>query len=281
MLTRLARVVMALSAVVLMAQSSWAAEGVRVTAERANLRSKPSTESEIVAKVAKGAILPVLGREGGWVHVAAPGSGATAYISARLCEPAEVAVPAATKSQPAASQPAATSSSSRSPFTSSHGKPGAEPFQFGAHLDFASSSIGFGFGIRASSGIPVVPHLGVLGIFDFYLGAQSIVDASGVEVAASGHSLQFGLYPTYSHEFGNLRVYGGAGLSILGTSYTIPGPSLPTPGAPPGEVSGSQWDTSLGLVAGVKYEERFFGEVRYQFGGGSHVTLSAGVVFGK
>ena len=251
MLTRLARVVMALSAVVLMAHSSWAAEGVRVTAERANLRSKPSTESEIVAKVAKGAILPVLGREGGWV------------------------------SQPAASQSAATSSSSRSPSTSSHGKPGAEPFQFGAHLDFASSSIGFGFGIRASSGIPVVPHLGVLGVFDFYLGAQAIANPSGVEVAASGHSLQFGLYPTYSHEFGNLRVYGGAGLSILGTSYTIPGPSLPTPGAPPGEVSGSQWDTSLGLVAGVKYEERFFGELRYQFGGGSHVTLSAGVVFGK
>jgi hypothetical protein len=272
---RLTRVVMALSAVVLMAQLSWAAEGVRVTAERANLRSKPSTESDVVAKVAKGTILPVLGREGSWVRVSAPGSGATAYISARLCEPATVAAPpppVATTAPPATS-PAPSSGSA---FKSSRSASATEPIQFGGQLDFASSSIGFGLGIRASSGIPVLEGLGVLGTFDFYFGAQSIADPAGVEVDATGHSLQFGLYPTYSHEFGDFRVYGGAGLSILGTSYTI---SVATPDLPNAEMTGSQWDTSLGLVAGVKYKQRFFGEIRNQFGGGSHVTFSAGVVF--
>jgi hypothetical protein len=272
--TRLTRVVMALSAVALMAQLSWAAEGVRVTADKANLRSKPSTEADVVAKVAKGTILPVLGREGSWVRVSAPGSGATAYISARLCEPATIAAPApAAPTPPPASSPAPSSGST---FKASSHTSEAEPIQFGGQVDFASSSIGFGLGIRASSGIPVLAGLGVLGTFDVYFGAQGIANTAGVKVDSSGHSLQFGLYPTYSHEFGDLRVYGGAGLSMLDTSYTI---SVATPGLPNAEMSGSQWDTSLGLVAGVKYKGRFFGEVRNQFGGGSHVGFSVGVVF--
>ncbi len=277
MLTRLARVVMALSAVALTAQLAGAAEGVRVTAERANLRSKPNTESEIVAKVSKGTVLSVLGHEGGWVRVAAPLSGAPAYISARLCEPAaSPAAAVATTPAPTAAPAPATSSASGSSFKA-HGSSETEPRLFGGQLDFASSGVGFGFGARASTGLPVA-HLGVLGTVDLFLGTQQIANAAGVKVDSSGHSLQFGLFPTYGYEFGDLHVYGGAGLSILYTSYSI---SVAVAGAPAADLSGSQWDTSLGLVAGVRYKERFFGETRYQFGGASHVTVSVGVVFGK
>lgn len=272
-MTRLSRVLMALSAVVLMAQLSWAAEGVRVTAERVNLRSKPSTASQVVAKVSKGTILTVLGHESGWVRVAAPGSGAPAYISARLCEPTTVSDPA----EEAASRPAMEPARSETTFTSSGARSSAEPRQFGAHVNFATKDIGLGFGVRASGGIPVVPHLGLLGTIDLFLGAQAI-ENGGVEVEADGKSIGFGLYPTYGYEFGDLHAYAGAGLSILRTSYTI---SVATPDLPGAELSGSEWDTSLGLVTGVKFQERFFGEVRYQFGGGSHLTFSAGVVFGS
>jgi hypothetical protein len=261
---------MALFAVVLMAHLSWAAESVRVTAERANLRSGPKTESPIVAKVSKGTILPVLGREGGWVRVAAPGSGAAAYISARLCEPAQVAAPApgATRSQPVTSGAA----SSTPTFAHSGGASRAEPLQFGGNADFATNSVGFGLGIRASRGIPVVPHLGALATFDFFFGAAAPSAAGEADV--SGHSISFGLYPTYSYEFGSIRAYGGAGLSIIRPSYSY---AAATPELP--DIEGSDWYASVGVVAGAKFKGRFFGEVRYQFGGGSHLTFSAGVVF--
>ena len=54
---------------------------------------------------------------------------------------------------------------------------------------------------------------------------------------------------------------------------------MPTPEKPDAEESGSAWDTSLGVVAGAKFKDRFFGEVRYQFGAGKHLTFSAGVMF--
>ena len=93
----------------------------------------------------------------------------------------------------------------------------------------------------------------------------------------SGHSFQFGLYPTYSYEFGSVRAYGGAGLSILRSSYSYSAATPELPDLP--DVSGSATKASLGVVAGVKFKERFFGEVRYQFGDASHLTFSAGVVF--
>jgi hypothetical protein len=274
--TRLVRVSMALLAVVLMAHLSWAAESVRVTAERVNLRSGPNTVSPIVAKVTRGTILSVLSREGGWVRVAAPGSGVAAYISARLCEPAPAATaaPAATTSKPVTSG----ATSSEPTFARSGGKSEAEPLQFGGNVDFATNSVGFGIGIRASRGIPVsvLRNLGALATFDFFFGAHSQSDVAGVDT--SGHSFQFGLYPTYSYEFGSIRAYGGAGLSILGASYSTSTPAL-DPAADPIKVSGSAWDTSLGVVAGAKFKGRFFGEVRYQFGAGKHLTFSAGVMF--
>ncbi len=270
-MTRLARVSMALSAVVLMAHLAWAAEGVRVTAERVNLRSGPSTGSMVVAKVSKGTVLTVLGREAGWVRVAAPGTGATAYISVRLCEPATIAEPApeATTSQAAASE----SRSSGSSFSSSRA---SEPLQFGANADWATKDIGLGVGIRVSTGIPVLANLGVLATFDVFFGTQA-PDAAGADVDVSGHSLQFGIFPTYSHEFGSVRAYGGAGLSLIRSSYSYAAATPELPDLP--DVSASATKASLGVVAGAKFNERFFGEVRYQFGDASHLTFSAGVMF--
>jgi hypothetical protein len=267
--TRLARVSMALSAVVLMAHLAWAAEGVRVTAERVNLRSGPSTGSMVVAKVSKGTILTVLGHEAGWVRVAAPGTGATAYISARLCEPATIAAPAPTTPEPV--EPAASG-----PSFSSSGASRVEPLQFGANADWATKDIGLGVGIRVSTGLPVLSNLGVLATFDVFFGANAPSDA-GPDVDVSGHSLQFGIFPTYSYELGSVRAYGGAGLSLIRSSYSY---SVGTPELPDmTEVSGSATKASLGIVAGAKFNERFFGEVRYQFGDASHLTFSAGVVF--
>ncbi len=268
-MTRLARVLMALSAVVLMAQLSWAAEGVRVTAERVNLRSKPSTDGQIVAKVTKGTVLPVLGHEAGWVRVAAPGTGAPAYISAKLCEPAVIpGAPEATTPQPAAAAPPAESS-----FKASRGASSAEPRQFGGQLGFANESLGFGFGIRVSSGLPLpVSGIGVLGTFDVFLGSPSVADTAGVKVDTSGHSFQIGLFPTYSYAFGDIRVYAGAGLSMLHTSYSVEFEGLP-------KANGSKTFTSLGLVTGAKFKDRFVGEVRYQFGDGKHLAVAAGVLF--
>jgi hypothetical protein len=270
--TRLARVLMALSAVVLMAQVSWAAEGVRVTAERVNLRSKPSTDGQIVAKVSKGTILTVLGHEAGWVRIAAPGTGAPAYISAKLCEPATIpgAAPATT-SEPATAAPAA-----ESPFKSSRRGSDVEPLQFGGNADWATKSIGIGLGIRASRGLPVVSGLGILATFDVFFGSTAPSDAAA-DVDVSGHSLQFGLFPTYSYDLRGVRAYGGAGLSLIRSSYSY---SVATPDLPDlPDVSGSATKASLGVVAGAKFKERFFGEVRYHFGGASHLTVSAGVLF--
>jgi hypothetical protein len=252
---------------------SWAAESVRVTVDKANLRSQPNTTSVIVAKVDRGTTLTVLGREGAWVRVAAPNGGAVSYISARLCEPLAAAAPVA---------PAATSQQTPPP-TPAKSKRGsdsvAEPLQFGAQASWATDGIGLGLGVRASKGIPVVRGLGALVTFDFLFGARSRAAVPGVTVDSSGHSFQLGLFPTYSREFGEVRAYAGAGLSLLHTSYSVSATVPQVPDTPPVEVSASGSSTSLGIVAGAKYAGRFFGEVRYQFGDASHLTFSVGVVF--
>ncbi len=271
-MTRLARVSMALFTAALVAQLCWASESVRVTVERANLRSGPSTDSRIVAKVEKGTVLQVLGREGAWVRVAAPEGGAAAYINARLCEPAAATGPAATASRPAAPEP----SRSEAAFAPRERSSRAEPLQFGVNADWADKDIGLGLGARASAGIPAVPHLGGLLTLDYFFGARSSADAAGVEVETSGHSFQIGLLPTYGFEVGRVHGYVGAGLSYFRSSYSA---SEPAPAEPAVESSGSLSSTSLGIVAGAKFKQRFFGEVRYHFGDASHLTLSAGVVF--
>jgi hypothetical protein len=58
---------------------------VQVKVPRANLRSAPSTDSELLVSVAKGAILLEQGRSGSWIRTTAP-TGQDAWISADLVE---------------------------------------------------------------------------------------------------------------------------------------------------------------------------------------------------
>ena len=126
--------------------------------------------------------------------MAAPGSGVAAYISARLCEPA----------------PAASAAPSAHHVSTDHvegdflradvRKPGvgtsqADQLQFGGNVDFATNSVGFGLGIRASRGMPVLVlrNLGALATFDFFFGAGAPSAAGEADV--SGHSLSVVLLP--------------------------------------------------------------------------------------
>ena len=212
-MTRLARVSMALFAVVLMAHLSWAAEGVRVTAERVNLRSGPEHGQPDRGQ----------GQQGNDPHGPGPrgrlGSrGRTGHWRRRLHQRTAVRAgdgrhggAGATTSQPVASRLLRPSRRSRTRVA----RRSAEPLQFGGNVDWATKSVGFGLGIRASRGIPVrVRDLGALATFDVFFGTTAPSDA-GADVDVSGHSFQFGLFPTYSYEFGSVRAYGGAGLSIL------------------------------------------------------------------
>ncbi len=273
--TNLTRAMLTVVMVGLMTCTSWAAESVRVTVGRANLRAEPNTKSPIVAKVGRGAALEVLGREDGWLRVAAPNGGGPAYIAARLCEAMPMTTPSPTAAQPAAPAPSFSSSG-----LSGAGGSGHEPGQFGGHLSWATKGVGFGLGARASAGIPVVPHLGALLTVDVFFGGRSRVNAAGVELDEGGHSLQLGLYPTYNVELQGVHVYAGAGLSYFRSSYGAPAvPVEPLAAEPAETLPGSASGTSLALIAGATVRKHFFAELRYQFGGASHLTFSTGIVF--
>src|SRR5262245_21172721 len=89
-------------AVMVVAPAAWSAESVRVTGDHVNLRAAANTSSRVIAVVDRGKVLDVLGREGSWIRVTAPGGGA-GYISSTLCEPVPSATPA--PSQPVAATP--------------------------------------------------------------------------------------------------------------------------------------------------------------------------------
>jgi hypothetical protein len=262
------RVSTALFVVVVMACAAWAAERVRVTAERVNLRSEPSTDSRIVGKVSKGTVLEVLGREGSWLRVAAPGTGATAYVSASLCV-AVTPAPGPQATAPATSEPTAAPGSSA-------GRSDEGPLKLGVHANWASDSVDFGLGGRVAADIRSVPHLGGLLTLDYFFGGGASTEAGQASVDAGGHSIQLGLYATYSFEVGGVHAYAGGGLSHFRASYNA---TTSVPGEPAVSVSVSASSTSLGLVAGAKFKKRFFGEARYHFGDASHFTLSAGILF--
>jgi hypothetical protein len=270
--TRLARTSLVLLAIVLLASAALATENVRVTAERVNLRSGPGTNSRIIGKVDRGAVLEVLGRQGSWIRVMAPGGGA-AYISATLCETVPSAPPT---SQPTAASPAPASQTSS--FGRSRRSSQVEPLRLGLHAAWANKGIDFGLGGRASAGIPGAAHFGGLLTLDYFFGARATVDAGGAEVDVSGHSLQLGLFPTYAFDLQGVQAYAGVGLSYFRSSFTS---SVSGPNGSNVEESVSASSTSLGVVAGARFNRRFFGELRYQFGDASHLTLSAGILFGS
>lgn len=66
--------------------ASASAQTLRVTADRANLRDKPSTDGTIVTAVSKGDELEVLDKSGNWYHVRVKPSGAQGYVNALVVE---------------------------------------------------------------------------------------------------------------------------------------------------------------------------------------------------
>jgi hypothetical protein len=94
----------AVAVVLAVVATARAAETVRITAERADILADAKADSRVLATVSRGAILEVLGREGGWIRVAAPGTGYAGYIPAVYIEPGLGATPSAG----AASRPAPT-----------------------------------------------------------------------------------------------------------------------------------------------------------------------------
>jgi len=262
------RVSTALFVVVLMACAAWAAEHVQVTAERVNLRSEPRTDSRIVGKLSKGTVLEVLGREGSWLRVAVPGTGARAYVSASLCGAVKPG-PGPQATAPAPSEPTAAPGSSA-------GRSEEGTLKVGVHGSWASDGLDFGLGGRVAADIRSVPHLGGLLTLDYFFGGGASAQVGEASVDSGGHSIQIGLNATYSFEVGGVHAYAGGGLSYFRSSYSA---TTSVPGEPDASASVSASSTSLGLVAGAKFRKRFFGEARYHFGDASHFTLSAGILF--
>src|SRR5262249_50822819 len=150
-----------------------------------------------------------------------------------------------------------------------------DPLRVGGHASWASDSIDFGLGARASTGLVESPRLGALLVFDYFFGARSSANVEGVQVDVSGHSIQLGVFPTYSFDRQGADLYVGAGLSYFRPTANA---SASTPaGSAAASVSASS--TSLGVVAGARFKERFFADVRYQFGDASHLTVNVGVLF--
>lgn len=93
-MARTARLTVCLAVLFVAAQAAMAA-GVRVTAERVNLRSNASTDSQILMTVSKGTVLQMVGREGDWLRVIVPGGGGAAgYIHSAICELTSESAPA-------------------------------------------------------------------------------------------------------------------------------------------------------------------------------------------
>jgi hypothetical protein len=262
---------------------------VRVTAERVNLRSSASTDSQVVVMVTKGTLLEMVGREGDWYRVLVPGSpGTAAYIHSAICEfsSAPTAAPAAVPQSAPAGAPAAApyTPTSQAPAPAPAPRPVSapssddseeKPISFGVHgslsTDYTVHDIGAGirFGGGASlrlNNLAGVQGLGAMATFDYFLG-KTVDGLYGYSVEYPS-SLQIGAYATYSFTGEAFRPYVGAGFSYL---------RVDTPGAVDLGVLGAPG--SLGLVGGARFGSHFFAEARYHFGYYAHLAASAGFLF--
>jgi opacity protein-like surface antigen len=275
----------------LVTQPAWA-ETLLVTAERVDLRADASTNSRIIAPVDKGTVLEVLRREGEWFRVSTPGSGYAAYIHGAACEAAPgarpsaaaarvMAPPSASAAAPVAAPRPAPVAQAPAPATS----PAADPSpsggsdekraHFGVHGSYATDDIDFGVGGRFALNIPSVRGLGALATFDYFFGNGASGNVGGVEVNTGASAIQVGAFATYTFASENAKPYVGAGLSYFRISVD----ASASAGGMSFSVDASGSETSLGLVGGVKFADRFFAEGRYHLGDASHLTLSAGILF--
>lgn len=94
------------------------AQTLRVTADRTNLRDKPSTEGAIVASLVKGDELTVVERAGTWYRVRAK-NGTEGYVSSLLVEvtAAAAATPPSSAAAPVAAPPAVAPTPAPTPVT--------------------------------------------------------------------------------------------------------------------------------------------------------------------
>jgi len=271
---------MCVAVLVFVAQAALAAT-VRVTAERVNLRSHASTDSQIVTAVTKGTLMEMVGREGDWYRVLIPGTGNNAYIHSAICEfvsgpamatapqPAPVpqyapaaapAVPYSAPTAPVASprpvpvgQAPAAARTARPEKTASGGS--ERPVSFGVHGSYATEDLGLGAGGRLAMNLSG-GSVGLMGTFDYLFG-----EAGVSFLFAEG-------YATYTFPGDSARPYVGAGASFGKINGVC---AYDSPGAGCSSIKPS-------LLGGVRFS-RFFAEARYRLGTGDHLTVSAGIQF--
>jgi opacity protein-like surface antigen len=78
---------MALVILLVVVATAWAADTVRIITERADIFAEANASSRVLATVSRGEVLEVLGREGGWIRVATPGTGYAGYVPVLFTEP--------------------------------------------------------------------------------------------------------------------------------------------------------------------------------------------------
>lgn len=84
------------------------AQTLRVTADRTNVRDKPTTDGAIVVAVSKGDELEILDKSGNWYHVRVKSTGAQGYVNALVVEVVQGDAPAARPNPPSTPRPAPT-----------------------------------------------------------------------------------------------------------------------------------------------------------------------------
>ena len=158
----------AFAVVLAVAATARAAETVRITAERADILADASANSRVLATVSRGVLLEVLGRERGWIRVAAPGTGYAGYIPAVAVEPGLGAPPSAGSAPRSAPTPApapaapasqAPAPAARAPQTYTPSAPGPTPAvaetpqatDYGDSQERQGFWIGFGAGYGSAS----------------------------------------------------------------------------------------------------------------------------------
>ncbi len=236
------------------------ADTVTVTAEHAEIVSEPTAKGRVLASVARGTVLEVLGQEGAWIRVATPGTGYGGYIRAVLTQPAAGAAPTAPapapRPAPVAAPPQRPSASGAAPANQPRA---SAPVQSGERHPQEREGFWVGLGVGYGSDKSCANEVGCSGrtgsVTGFLklggtfnrqilLGVESnawVKSEQGATVTLGNVSGTVTLYPRPSSGF---FLKGGLGLSYARLAQSFGGDSL--------EASHTGW----GFLAGVGYDLR-------------------------
>jgi hypothetical protein len=260
------------------------AQTLRVTADRTNVRDKPSTDGGIVVAVSKGDELEVIDRSGSWYHVRVKSSGTQGYVNALVVEvvsgtggaaPAAPApAPRPANPPPAARPTGQTATSSPSgPTLTNDRKFFIRPF---AGLWTGYSTTGFGGGIGFASRPFSMPELELE--IDVAVAHQSFDSFSylGRDYTWSANLIQGSGNVLYNFKLSNssFTPFAGAGLQYSHESIHYPdifsGYSYPSYG-----FDGIGFQAIGGIEKPINDKRAW----RFQIRAGNGVMLLAGLSF--